>query len=148
MSDWLRAKTPPIRPGDFVLPEIIYPRCATQEMRNVQLYFTKLTGCHLVGAGVKFDHAALATSILTGTQNPYVHLKFGISRTGLPVSMSDLWVAPLDSDDSAAFAVWVYSVEAFVVHVMYAIEGERRNGLIGAWHPRSGSNPFVLADFP
>jgi hypothetical protein len=126
----------------------MHPIGATRETRNVQLYFTKLTGCHLVEAGVKFDQAALAKSILTGQPNPYIHLKFGISRTGLLLGMSDLQAATRTSDSSAAFVVWVYSLEALVVHVMYAIVRERRDGLIDAWHPRSGSNRFILADFP
>jgi hypothetical protein len=148
MSDWLRTRKPPFRPGDFVRPDRIYPLCATQKMRNIQLYFTKLTGCHLVEAGVKFEQAALAKSIQTGEPNPYVYLKFGISRARLHVGMSDLCVATLPSDDSAAFASWDYSLEALVVHVMYAIECARWDDLVGAWHPRAGSNRFVLADFP
>lgn len=148
MSEWLRTRTPRIRPGDFVRADRIYPLGATREMRNVQLYFTKLTGCHLVEAGVKFDQAALAKSILTGKPNPCIHLKFGISRTGLLLGMSDLKADALVSDSSLAFAVWIYSLEALVVHVMYAIAGERRDGLLNAWRPRSGSNRFILVDFP
>lgn len=126
----------------------VYPQDATQAMRHVHLYFTKLTGCHLVESGLKFDQAALAHSILSGKVNPYIHLKFGISRTGLLLGMSDLSVATLASDNSLAFAVWIYSLESLVVHVMYAIGGERRDGLIDAWHPRAGSNRFTIADFP
>lgn len=148
MSDWLRTKKPPHRPGDVVRADRIYPLSATREMGNVQLYFTKLTGCHLLEVGVKFDQAALAKSILTGKPNPYIHLKFGISRTGLLVGMADLHVATLASDNSVAFAVWIYSLETLAVHVMYAIAGERREGLVGAWQPRSASNRFTLADFP
>jgi hypothetical protein len=117
-------------------------------MRNVHLYFTKLTGCHLVEASVKFDQTALANSILTGKPNPYIHLKFGISKAGLLLGMSNLETAMLASNNSLAFAVWIYSLGTLVVHVIYAIAGERRDGLINAWHPRSGSNRFILADFP
>ena len=147
MSDYLRTRTPPFRAGDFVRGNRIYPCNATREMRNVQLYFTKLTGCHLVEAGLKFDQATLADSILTGRSNPYIHLKFGISQTGLLLGMTDVQAATL-ADSSAAFVVWVYSLNTLVVHVMYAIASERREGLRNAWHPRSGSNRFMLADFP
>lgn len=148
MSDWLRTRIPPARSGDIVRADRIYPLGATQEMRNVHLYFTKLTGCHLVEVGATFEQAALAKSILTGKSNPYIHLKFGISRTGLLVGMSDMHAATLAPDNSLAFAVWVYSLGALVVQVMYAIAGERREGLANAWHPRLGSNRFILADFP
>jgi hypothetical protein len=148
MSEWLRMRTPPIQAGNFVRGDRVYPFGATEEMRNVHLYFTKLTGCHLTEAGLKFDQAALAKSILTGKPNPYIHLKFGISRSGLLLGMSDLKAATLAPDSLLAFAVWIYSLEALVVHVMYAIPGESREGLVNSWHPRSGSNRFVLADFP
>lgn len=117
-------------------------------MCNVHLYFTKLTGCYLVEGGAKFEQAALAESILTGKPNPYIHLKFGVSSTGSHVGPSDLKADTLASDNSVAFAVWVYALGALVIHVMYAIAGERREGLVNAWHPRLGSNRFVLADFP
>ena len=148
MSEWLRLRTPPIQSGNLVRGSRVYPYEATTEMRNVHLYFTKLTGCHLVEVGLKFDQAALAKSILTGKPNPYIYLKFGIGRSGLLLGMSDLKADTLASDDLLAFAVWIYSLDKLVVHVMYAISGETREGLVNAWHPKSGSNRFVLADFP
>jgi hypothetical protein len=147
MSNYLRTQVPPLRAGDFVSADRIYPLDPDREMQNVQLYFTKLTGCHLDEANFKFDQAALASSLLTGTPNPYIHLKFGISQTGLLVGATDLRAATL-ADNSAAFAIWVYSLNELVVHVMDAIAGERREGLRNAWHPQSGCNRFILADFP
>ena len=66
LSKWLRARTPPLRAGDFVRADRVYPSRATQEMCNVHLYFTKLTGCYLTEAGLKFEQAALGQSILVG----------------------------------------------------------------------------------
>jgi hypothetical protein len=148
MSNFLRTQAPPLRAGDFVRADRIYPLGADREMQNVHLYFTKVTGCHLVEAGIKFDQAALASSLLTGKPNPYIRLKFGISQTGLLVGATDLCADTLAFDSSAAFAIWVYSLNSLVVHVMYAIVGERRNGLFNAWHPRLGFDQFILADFP
>jgi hypothetical protein len=148
MSEWLRSRTPPIRAGEAVRGSRIFPVRARQQMTNVHLYFTKLTGCHLVEAGFKFDRQALAESILTGRPNQYVFLKIGLSRAGVPLGMSNLMADLLAADQSLAFAVWSYSLGAFVVHVMYAITGEKRDGLVGAWHPRTGSTRLELADFP
>jgi hypothetical protein len=148
MSHYLRARTPQLRAGDFVRGNRVYPANATQEMRNVQLYFTKLTGCHLIEAGLKFDQATLAGSVLSGKSNTYIHLKFGISKTGLLVGATNLRADTLAFDNSVAFAIWVYSLDRLVVHVMYSIAGEHREGLQNAWHPRLGSNRFILADFP
>lgn len=148
LSGRLRIRTPPLRAGEIVRADRVYPLDARRDMRNVHLFFTKLTGCHLVEAGLKFDQAALAQSILTDKTNPYIHLKVGLSREGLPVGMSDLHAATLVTDNSLAFAVWIYSLGDLVVHVMYSIANEERDGLIGAWHPRFGTNRLVIADFP
>ena len=77
LSEWLRNRRPPIRPREFIRADRVYSSGATRQMRNVHLYFTKLTGCHLVEAGLNFDQPCLAQSILAGKQNPYIHLKFG-----------------------------------------------------------------------
>jgi hypothetical protein len=148
MSDWLRTRKPPLKSGAIVRADRIYQIDAKREMRGVHLYFTKLTGCHFVAAGVKFDQKALADSILSGKPNAYIHLKFGISKTGLLVGMSNLETSVLTSDQSLAFAAWIYSLVTLAVHVMYAAAGERRNGLVNSWHPRSGLNRLILADFP
>ena len=146
LSDWLRSRTPPTAAGDVVRADRVYDLNATREMRNVHLYFTKLMGCHLVEAGLSFDQPALANSILSGKPNPYVHLKFGVSQTRLLVGMTNLKADRLP-DGSLTFAAWAYSLNHLVVHVMYALAGERREGQRDAWHPRVG-NRFILADFP
>ncbi len=148
MSECLRARKPPFKSGDLVRADRVYPQNATQEMCNVHLYFTKLMGCHLTEAGMNFERATLAKSILSGQPNPLIYLKFGVSRTGSSLGMTDLQVDTLKTDNSVAFAAFAYSLKTLVIHVMYAIANERREGLVGAWHPRLGSNRFVIADFP
>ncbi len=148
MSEWLRTRRPTIKAGDIIRGNRIFPMNTASEMRGVHLFFTKLTGCHLIEAGFRFDQAALATSLLTGNTNPYIYLKFGVSRSGQLVGSTDLHASIRPSDDSLAFAVWGYSLNNLVIHVMYAIAGESREGLLDAWRARSGSNRLVLADFP
>jgi len=142
MSDWLRFRNPAIRAGDVIRGNRIFQMNTLREMQNVHLYFTKLTGCHLTEAGLQFDQAALAASLLTSTANPYIHLKIGVSRAGQLVGSTDLHAATLASDNSLAFAVWGYCLNNLVVHVMYAIPGESREGLVGAWRAWSGSKQF------
>jgi hypothetical protein len=115
-------------------------------MRHVQLYFAKLTGCHLVEGNLNFNVASLSNSILTGQTSPYIYLKFGIYKAAMAPGMSD--VDTLASDNSCAFATWFYQLGRVAVNVMYAIQGQRRQGLVGAWHPSSGSNRFQIAAFP
>lgn len=148
LSNWLRNRNPALKAGEFVQGEHVYARGAGQELLNVHLYFTKLIGCHLVAANANFDRAALAASILNSTPNRYVHLKFGISQSGQLVGNSDLMMATLKPDDAVAFALYAYALGNLVTHVMYAIPGEQRDGLINAWHPRLGTTRLILADFP
>jgi hypothetical protein len=115
-------------------------------MRHVQLYFAKLTGCHLMEANLKFDQTSLSSSILSAKPSPYIYLKFGTSKDGL-IGMTDLYAATLATDNSCAFAVWCYSLGTLAVHVMYAVKGERRDGLVGAWDPSLGTGRLRIADF-
>jgi hypothetical protein len=146
LSSWLRTRNPPVKPGDIIRADRVFPRDASAQMRCVQLYFTKLTGCHFMEVNLKFDAASFSSSILTGKINPYIYLRFGVYEDEM-VGMSDLKAATLTSDNSCAFATWFYCVGRLAVNVMYAIKGERREGLIGAWHPSFGTNRFMLADF-
>ncbi len=57
-------------------------------------------------------------------------------------------MATLKPDDTVAFGLYAYALGDFVIHVMYAIPGEQRDGLINAWHPRLGINRLTLAGFP
>jgi hypothetical protein len=147
LSIWLRTRKPPIKPEDIIRANRIFPYQTTTKMRRVQLYFAKLTGCHLMEANLKFDVASLSNSILLGKINPHIYLKFGLYRDEM-IGMSDLHATTLATDNSCAFATWFYQVGRLAVNVMYAIKGESREGLVGAWHPSSGTNRFVVADFP
>ena len=146
LSDWLRSRTPPTAAGDVVRADRVYDLNATREMRNVHLYFTKLMGCHLVEAGLSFDQPALANSILSGKPNPYVHLKFGVSQTGLLVGMTNRKADRLP-DGSLTFAAWAYSLNHLVVHVMYALAGGASRGSEGRLASPSGQ-PFHPGRFP
>lgn len=146
LSESLRTRRPPIKLGDIIRADRIFTSNTTEQMRNVQLFFAKLCGCHFIEANLKFDQASLSRSILTGKGSPYIYIKFGVSKTGM-VGMSDLHAATLTPDSSCAFAAWIYSLGTLEIQVMYATKGEHRDGLIGAWHPSSGSNRFIVAEF-
>ena len=147
LSDWLRTRNPPIKPGSIIRADRVFPYRATEKMRGVQLYFAKLTGCHLVDGNIKFDIASLSNSILSGKISPYIYLKFGLYKDEI-IGSSDLKAATLAADNSCAFATWFYQIGRLAVNVTYAIKTERRQGLVGAWHPASGTNRFVIAEYP
>jgi hypothetical protein len=85
---------------------------------------------------------------MSGKAHPNVFLKFGFGAkfAGEPhIGMSEIELASRP-DGSVAFACWFHGLAELAVLVMYAVHEERRNGLVGAWHPRI-SNALKLADF-
>src|SRR5262249_33677635 len=128
----------------------IFPYNTTQQMLNVHLYFVKLFGCHIVDAGIPIDVGTFANAILLGKAHPDVYLQCGCDRMfngAAMTGMSDIHVENRTSDGSCAFVTWSYFVQGLGVNVMFATQAERRQGLIGAWHPRSGTNRLLMADF-
>jgi hypothetical protein len=82
--------------------------------------------------------------------HPCVYLNFGCGRTfaGEPLTgMSDMWLTPAPPAGSSTFATWFYYVDGVGVNVMFAVAGEARQGLIGAWHPRQGTTKLTMADY-
>ena len=50
-------------------------------------------------------------------------------------------------DGKVAFASWLYQVNDLCVNVMYAEEGEQRQGLDHVWHPRSVAKRLLFKKF-
>ena len=61
--------------------------------------------------------------------------------------MLDIATEKRASDWSCAFATWFYCIGGLAVNVMFAADGERREGLIDAWHPLFGTNKLMVGDF-
>ena len=119
-------------------------------MLNVHLYFVKLFGCHIAGNAIPLDIARFANAILHQKAHPCVYVKFGCGRTsaGEPMTgMSDMWLAPSLPGKTSTFATWFYDIGAVAINVMFAVDGERRQGLVGAWHPRQGTTLLTMADY-
>lgn len=144
LSHWLRTRQPPLKVGDVIRADRVWVQGAAKQMRNVQLFFTKLTGCHLVQTGINFDQVSLAQSLLTGRSNPYVHLKFRMSRTTTLVGMPDLLSDVPPGGDPCGVAAWMYALGSLAVEVQYVNTGGRHIALPDAWHPASGSNRFLI----
>lgn len=148
LSAALRSRNPPLRAGSIVLGNRVFKYDTSREMRNIHLYFVKLFGCHIVEAEIPIDISTFAKSIMTAKSHPNVYLKFGLGTTlpDQPVAgMSDIEI--LKKDGSCAYGAWFYYVDRIAVMVIYAADGEAREGLAGSWHPRFGSSKLVLSDF-
>ncbi|KAF7961341.1 hypothetical protein AWV80_34150 [Cupriavidus sp. UYMU48A] len=81
-----------------------------------------------------------------GQPHPHIYLAFG--HLPLPVVAaggSDVHTAELNGQ--VAFASWLYHVGDLAVNVMYALPGERRDGLKVAWHPRMGAKRLRFSRF-
>ena len=151
MSESLRTRNPAIKPGTIVRANRIFPCDTARQMRNVHLFFVKLFGCHIVEASIPIDVTAFARSILAEKANPSVYLKWrcGPSFAGKPMTgMSNVDAAIRTSDGLCAFATWLYCVDGLAVEVMFAADGEKRQGLVDAWHPRFGTNKLLIANSP
>ena len=118
---------------------------ATAQMRNVQLYFAKLTGCFLNEAGIGFDQTSLAKAILTSKASPHIHLKFRRVHShpfiGMPPLLSD--AAP--GGPPCDVAVWMYAMGPLAIEIHYVRSIGRYVRLPDGWHPHSGSNRFIIS---
>jgi len=146
----LRTRKPALAPGDVVRTNRIFPFGTAGEMLKVHLYFVKLFGCHISGNNIPLDITRFSDAITYGKAHPNVYLRFGCGMTfaGKPMTgMSDMWLTPAPPGGSSSFATWFYYVDGLGINVMFATDGERRDGLIGAWHPRHGTTRLTIADF-
>jgi hypothetical protein len=50
------------------------------------------------------------------------------------------------ANGKCVLGMWLYQVDALSANVIYADPGENWRNLHLAWHPKRGSNRFVLAD--
>jgi len=115
-------------------------------MVDVHLFFVKLFGCHIVTGGIPIDVTGFSRALLNRAHHPGVYLKFG-RFAGTPiVGMSDVEVC-LAPDGSCVFAVWFYEVDRFAVRVMFTADGQQREGLVEAWHPKFGTNKLKIEGF-
>lgn len=150
MSNFLRTRIQTNALGAVVRANRIFKYDTAREMRNVHLYFVKLFGCLILEEPIPIDVATFSNAILNERGCPFVYLKFGRGPTlngNAMAGMSDIETAMRASDGSCAFATWFYCVDRLAVNVMFAADGEKRDGLIDAWHPRYGSKKLLIADF-
>lgn len=149
LSGMLRSRQPPIAAGDVVRSNKIFPYDTKRAMRNVHLYFCKAFGCQIVEGSIPIDIGPFSRAILDARPHPNLYLAFGptIKQPCEPVLAggSDVHVAMLGKQ--CAFATWFYEVGSLSVNVMYALDGEKRQGLIHAWHPRFGHERLFMKRF-
>jgi hypothetical protein len=147
LSHALRTRLPAIAPGQIIPCNRVFPYMTAEEMLNVHLFFCKKFGCHIIDANiVEIDSKGFANAIKSGEPHPNMFLSFGATPKDdeLPdmVATTDMQMAKLP-DGRCMFAVWGYVVDGLTVHVMYAIPGEKRDGLIDSWHPSNSKRKHL-----
>jgi len=146
MSDWLRGRHPPIKVGDLVRGDRIFPHNTRIEMTNVHLYFLKLFGCMLseaeaIGQKLPIDIAPFSKAIMSNHPHAEVYLTFGkcdgaIGRSNLECRVTE---------SGSILAGWVYELDIIAVSVIFAQAG-RWQRASETWHPLTSSSRIQLAD--
>ena len=150
MSSSLRDRSPSISPGMIVRANRIFPYDTARQMCNLHLYFVKLFGCQIAESDTPIGLLEFSKAIRNNKPHPHIYLKFGRGpRIGQQMAAggSDIRTEIKVRDGSCAFAAWFYYIGDVAVNVMFAADGEDRQGLVGAWHPRSGTSRLEIADF-
>ena len=130
--------------GQFVRMNSFFPYDTKREMLNVHLYFVKLFGCQIKEGNIAIELQPFSKSILDGKAHPNVYLGFGIMPS-LPVTVAGHSnVEALLLDGKVAYATWLYQLGKFCVEVIYAQDGEKRQGLVDAWNPRLGTKRLKI----
>jgi hypothetical protein len=149
LFDWLQSRDGQLIAGTYIRANSIFPYDTRRAMRHVQLYFVKLFGLKVVEGNIPLDISSLGDAILRDRLHPNVYLAFGpisIAERGRVVAgASDVQVANLNG--RTAFAAWIHHVGGIWVEVMFALDGEKRQGLHGAWHPRFGGQRLLMRKF-
>lgn len=147
LSEFLRLRQPPMVAGEFIRANAIFPYNTRHRMLDVHLYIVKLFGCMVIDGKVSsIDIKPFADAILHNRLHPNIYAAFGPAPDGndkVIAGSSNLEVLTLDG--RCAYAVWVHHVANLWVRVMFAADGEKRQGLDGAWHPRFGHKRLKMA---
>jgi hypothetical protein len=145
-SETVRQEEYQIASRGYVRANHIFPYDTRRAMRFVQLYWVKVFGCAAAEGDIPVDLVSLGQSILLGHAHPNIYLRFGWMH--LPVKMagaSDVQTAMLGG--VLAFATRFHNVGNLAINLIYAIPGEKRNGLVGAWHPYRGTKTLQFKLF-
>ena len=148
MSEVLRERR--LKVGEWVRANRIFPYDTRRKMKNVHLFFLKLSGCMLCeakanGHEVPIDIAPFSEAIMSGRAHPEVHLQFGRCDGTIGRSNLHLWTS---QPHGSILAAWLYQLDTIAVSVHFIQAGrfEHRPDL---WHPNShtSSKRFQIADF-
>ncbi len=149
LSEYFCTAAPTIAPGATVRLNRVFPYDTRKRMLGVHQFFVKAFGCLVIEGSLPIDLSGFSDAIMNDRAHPLVHLKFGVPSASdrVTAGKSDVWTAPTGADRQSRFVSWFYDLPHVWVLVMFAAPDERRDGLVGAWHPSSGQKAITMADF-
>lgn len=109
---------------------------ARRKMLNLHLYAVKLFGCVAAEFSIPLDIAGMADAI--NLKRPYQNVYLGLGRRTWLKSMH--FAGPTDVDarlqgDRCVFAVWFLDLGIWRFQFIYAVHGQKQDGLADTWNP-------------
>jgi hypothetical protein len=143
LSAALRERKPPLKTGDIIRANRIFPCMTSAEMRNVHLYFVKWLGCEIVESCIPIQPPieTLSQAIMGGKPHPNIWLAFGVAQRDADwVGVSVIDAASFNGGAKHDYLCRIYEVGMLSVRVR--LSGIK---LKDDWHP-SLSNRFLITD--
>jgi len=134
LSTYLRRKNPPIKKGDIIRLEKVFPGAVKKSMLKVHLYFVKLFGCAIVEHNIPIEIDMFRDAIMQNKPHNKINLAF-YSGKGLGTGYSN--IESYDISDRCIYATWSYIVGSVAVNIMYTEPDESRKRLVNSWNPRT-----------
>lgn len=148
LMNYLEVNTNQLSTNSRIRRYRLFPYHSREQMLQLHLYFVKLFGCVISAMSAPLNIGSFAEAINRRHAHPNVYVGLG-KRSWLPelkfAGPSDLH-CDLDGAN-CVFSVWSLDVGAWQFQIMYAADGQAREGLVNAWNPLR-SYAIVLKDFP
>ena len=125
----------------------IFPNNTREEMKNIQLYFSKIFGCEIKEHNVPIDLSKFSESILHKIEHPYIYYSFRDSHIDVPTdycAISNIQISK--TNDTLIYAHMYYTVGAITVDLIYC-ENKELIDLNGAIKPSQlEDNTLILSN--
>jgi hypothetical protein len=143
MSRWFTALPRPLKKGQFVRANKIFPDDTWPRMRFVHLYFVKVLGCLIVEAKdqAPIDIVPFSKAIMKGDTPRSVFAVLLRRRLGRHFDSIRL-------ESGHVFAVLTCRIKHVTVNIFYAQEGGGWENLGKTWHPRFGTKGSSSVTMP
>jgi hypothetical protein len=144
LSHALRNRQPPLKPGDIIRADRIFPYKTSQHMLDMHLFFAKVLGCEIVENNISVTPAldTITQAIMQGKPHPNIWLAFCYTNRGGWVGATPLGAMTPTPHGAHDYLCRIYHVDALEIRVRFSSVK-----LIPDWHP-SQSNRFRIVAEP